>query len=376
MALFVLWLSATGALPGHVLAQDPWQLISQTASFEFSTSLDFDVEVRAAEAVTEAVLFYGIEGENLVRRIYPPFRQATVARIEYSEPLEPGQYAPGTTLVYWWRLTDASGGSYDTPAGVINYTDDAHDWESTAGDRIVLYHYALRRSALEDLLSAAEDSLARIRSEMGVVPEQTISIYVYRNESDMSAALATRSDDYDARVTTLGVAVDEDTLIVLGSQPDIENTMAHELSHIVVGLATENPYARLPRWLDEGLAMVAEGNLPEQNAAALRRAVAADDLLSVRSMTSYSGRADEVDLYYGEAHSVVSYLIDTYGRAQMAALLDAFSLGSTQSDALIRTYGLDLDSLDAAWRQSLGLEPRTESLLLVPGRAPAHPAIV
>jgi hypothetical protein len=44
------------------------------------------------------------------------------------------------------------------------------------------------------------------------------------------------------------------------------------LSHIVVGLATKNPFGDLPRWLDEGLAMYAEGELPARNRRALEQA--------------------------------------------------------------------------------------------------------
>jgi hypothetical protein len=152
--------------------------------------------------------------------------------------------------------------------------------------------------------------------------------------------------------------VDENTLLLLGSHRNVELTVAHELSHIVVGIATDNPFVELPRWLDEGLAMQAEGELPVDNRRDLEQAIRDDALLSVRSMTSYAGRPELVDLFYGQAYSIVGYLLDAHGPAKMNQLLSAFADAQPQEDALLTAYGYGLDELDARWRQSLGLSPR------------------
>ncbi|NLT72903.1 MAG: hypothetical protein GXX94_01735 [Chloroflexi bacterium] len=352
-------------IPWPAAASGGWEIVSQQAEATFSSSLELSLRVRAPEPIVEVILFYGRTGDRIVRRIYPSFRPASELSLSHRELLERGQYAPGTELHAWWQLTDRSGTRFETPEQIIQYDDGAQDWEMLAGDGVRLYHYGVRASQAQGWVEAAEASLEHIASTFGVAPTSDLHIYVYRSERDMRSALATRSDDYDERVTTLGVAVDEDTLILLEAQPDLEATMAHELTHLVVGMATDNPYAGLPRWLDEGLAMVAEGELPRQNELALRRGISDDDLLSVRSMTSYSGRADQVDLYYGECYSVVRFMIETYGREDLSALLDAFSVGALQDDALEGVYGFDVEELDALWRESLGLK-RRESALAAP----------
>ena len=106
--------------------------------------------------------------------------------------------------------------------------------------------------------------------------------------------------------------------------------------------------------------MYSEDEIPADNLAALNRAIRRDELLSVRSMSSYPGQAKLVDLFYGEAYSVVKYLLDTYDRERMNALLSEFSEGMRQEQALRNAYGFGLDELDARWRTSLGLEPRQE----------------
>ncbi|MBC7240342.1 MAG: hypothetical protein H5T71_09610, partial [Chloroflexi bacterium] len=109
-----------------------------------------------------------------------------------------------------------------------------------------------------------------------------------------------------------------------------------------------------------------EGSLPLDNRRALERAIRDDRLLSIRSMSSYSGQASQVDLFYGQAYSVVDFLLREYGREKMKALLDVFAHGALQEDALQQVYGFGLDELDARWRQSLGLPPRRPSATPTP----------
>lgn len=354
LAILLLCLSA----PVAAQAQSPLSVLDSGASYRFSQELVFWIQAEAETPVQDVILFYGIEGARLVRRIYPEFTPGDSLDIEHRETIESGQFAPGTRLRYWWRLRLANGAVVDTPQQVLDYTDDARAWQTLSDGRVDLHWYGGRAAQAQTLLQRATEALTRLEDELDLVSDRRIQVFVYANERDMLPALATRSDDFDARVTTLGVVVAEHTLVLLGNHPDVERTLAHELSHIVVGLATDNPYAGLPRWLDEGLAMVAEGELRTGNARALERAIRNDALLSVRSMSSYSGRVEEVDLFYGASHSVVTYLLDTYGQPKMGQLLRVFAQGALQDVALRQVYGFGLDELDARWRASLGLEPR------------------
>ena len=107
--------------------------------------------------------------------------------------------------------------------------------------------------------------------------------------------------------------------------------------------------------------MYAQGEVSTRNQAALERAIREDSLISVRSLSGYTGDPAEVDLYYGEVYSLIDYLIGTYGKERMPELLTIFSQGSRQEDALKQVYGFGLDELDTRWRASLSLAPRGET---------------
>lgn len=369
----MLALALVAPLAPTVGAQTPLRVVQRQQGYVFSESLDFTLGVESASPVTEAILFYGRDGVRLVRRIYPDFTPgAQTTTIHYTELLESGQFAPGTIFRTWWELTLQDGTVFRTPVETFEYTDANHAWQTIASDRALLFYYGKTLPLAQELLARAEEAIALLQEQIGISLEQPVRIYVYNNSRDMQAALSTRSEGYDSRVVTLGVSVGEDTLLLLGDHRDVKQTLAHELSHIVVGLATDNPYSDLPRWLDEGLAMYAEGKLPLDNQRALDRAIQRDALPSIRSLSSYTSQASEVDLFYGAAYSVVDFMLREYGREKMTALLGVFAEGARQEDALQQVYGLGLNELDNLWRASLGLGPRGASAPApVPDSAPA-----
>jgi hypothetical protein len=94
-------------------------------------------------------------------------------------------------------------------------------------------------------------------------------------------------------------------------------------------------------------------------------------------MTSPTGDSSKVTLFYGQAWSLVNFLIETHGPARFAELFATFKEGSTADKALLKAYGFDQDGLEDAWRASLGLSPRqraTPTATPSPSTTPAQPS--
>ena len=132
--------------------------------------------------------------------------------------------------------------------------------------------------------------------------------------------------------------------------------MAHEMAHLVVHQVTMNGYGiALPSWLDEGLAMYAEGELSSDFASALSSAAKRGQLDSVQSLSSsFPAQTAAATLAYAESYSLVEYLLDHKGgRENMLDLLGATRNGSGYEEALQDVYGLSISQLDSQWRQHL-----------------------
>ncbi|MEM4724240.1 MAG: peptidase MA family metallohydrolase, partial [Candidatus Hadarchaeum sp.] len=321
-----------------IRADQAIQIVDNTYEVRFAQGITFRLQVEAPAGVKEVTLYYRLVGEGVTVKV-PLAVTLEESVFSHTWKLEPGDIPVGKGIEYYWRIVDAAGNELKTSITAFRYEDDRFTWKTLAGDKITLYWYGADEAQARRLLGYATKSLTRLQDEMGVKLDKPISIYVYQSKSDMSLALPRKSEVYDDRTVTLGVVVDEGTLLLLGTHPDVEYTIGHELAHIVVGLVTDNPYAEVPRWLDEGLAMYSEGELPAANRRALEEAIRRDQLISVRSLSGYVGDPAQVDLFYGEVYSLVEFLLRTYGKEKMAELLAAIREGLYQEEALQRVYG-------------------------------------
>jgi len=155
---------------------------------------------------------------------------------------------------------------------------------------------------------------------------------------------------------TGGVAFTRYSTMAIGISPNNiswgKDAIAHELTHLVIHQITLNPYNSLPTWLDEGLAMSSEETLEAQFTSALGEAIGGGSLISVQSLCSpFSAFSDEAVLSYAQSHSLVEFLIASYGQEKMFELLTTFKRGSGYDDALKNVYGFDMDGLDGLWRE-------------------------
>lgn len=353
---FAILLLASVSRPS--LAQEGITVISNTYDSLFAEEILFRLEARSESEIEKIVLLYRIDGEEVINRGYPDFIPAKEVAAEYVMDLQRGEIAPFSEIEYFWRIEDAAGNKLDTKPVSFVYEDDRFQWESLTQGKVTLCWYDADRAFAQRLLDIALDSLARLEEEVGVELEEPVKLVVYQSKADMLGALVPRGEVFEAQVVTLGTVVSRGTVLLHGTHRGVEKTMAHELSHVVVHLATENPYAGIPAWLDEGLAMYNQGELPGANRQALERATRENRLISVRSLTAPTGKPEEINLFYGEVHSVVEFLLKTYGKEKMAQLLAVFKEGAAYDDALMKVYGFDQDSLDAQWRESLGLPSR------------------
>jgi hypothetical protein len=114
----------------------------------------------------------------------------------------------------------------------------------------------------------------------------------------------------------------------------------------------------VPAWLNEGLSVYAQRTPGAGYEQAVELAVRRDRALSIRSISSSPGDPSLVNLFYGQSGSIVEFLIETYGEAKMAEFLATFKKGARTDDAVRAVYGVDLNGLENAWRQSVGLKPR------------------
>ncbi|MCK4361804.1 MAG: peptidase MA domain-containing protein [Dehalococcoidia bacterium] len=347
--------------PATSLAQDEITVISSDAQAQFPTAITFLLEAEATTEIADIDLEYQPSRRSLIPvscRVDVDFTPGQRVAASWTwDMLETGGLPPGTEIDYWWLIEDAAGHQIETSSATIKFNDLSHDWQSLASDQVTILWYKGDVSFAHQLLDAADEALERLAGEVGVALEQPVKIYIYASSGDLQGALVYPQE------WTGGVAFSDYSTIVIGVSPgDLtwgKRAIAHELGHLVVHQEVFGSYGDLPTWLDEGLAMDAEGELRSDLQGILKAAIAHNALFSVRTIaSSFPTDPDEAKLSYAESYSLVQFLIDNYGSDEILSLLDVFKEGSTYDDALLEVYGFDMDGLNALWRDSLGLGPQ------------------
>lgn len=205
------------------------------------------------------------------------------------------------------------------------------------------------------MLEASANTLGKMRSKAGASLERPVKAIVYASKGDMDVALPFRSETTSREVRWAGMAFpDMDVVVLLGSSTGLRDVTAHELTHLLTAQLTSNPFTSIPAWLNEGLSMYAENEPSPSFRAALNAAAKSSKLISVRAASSMPGKPEDIGAFYGEAQSLVRYLVDTHGSEKMSQLLGAFKRGASTDVALTQVYGFDADGLDARWRATIG----------------------
>jgi hypothetical protein len=277
---------------------------------------------------------------------------------------------PSAVVHYWWIIENKSGNKLTTSVTTIRFTDNRYSWQNLSSGMLRLYYYESSQSVAQELLNAAEKALERLAADTGVHLEDPVDLYIYANSKDLQGSMIF------PREWTGGVAFTQYSIIAIGIPPQNldwgKNALAHELGHMVTHQITFSPYgANLPTWLDEGLAMHAEGRLDVNLQSYLKKAIAQQKLISIRSLSSpFSAISEEAYLSYAESQSIVEFLIQNYGKDKMSSMLNLLKEGHSIDEALTDVYGVDQDGLDQLWHKSL-IAPAeqiapSESILLYP----------
>jgi hypothetical protein len=340
--------------PGLVQAQGELTIVGSSAEAVFPSQLNFNLSAQSSVNITDIRLCYAVDRASfaeVISEVYVEFTPATAVDVSWTlEMVKIGGLPSGTTIKYWWRVEDASGKKVETAPAQVRFDDTRYQWRNLTEGKVALYWYKGDDFFARELMSAAQQALERLAEGTGAHPEKPIELYIYANANDLKGAMVYPQE------WTGGVTFTRYSIMAIGIAPSSiswgKTAIAHELTHLIVGQMTLNPYNSLPTWLDEGLAMYNEGLLGPEYTTYLIRAIAEGRLISVQSLSSpFSAYAEEATLSYAESYSLVEFLIASYGQGKMLELLDTFREGSGYDAALERVYGFDMDGLDSLWRE-------------------------
>ncbi|MFN3742307.1 MAG: peptidase MA family metallohydrolase [Anaerolineales bacterium] len=340
-------------------AQAAANVVENQAKIDFPNTLTFKLKLEHTTSITWLALEYGDIQQTcgeVVARAFPEFTPGKSLSVSWSWDMrQSGSIPPGAQIWWQWRYKDAQGNEFTTERQTVTWLDSTHPWQTLKQGLLTIHWYRGDENFARQLLAAGQEGLQRLE-KAGLKADSPIDIYVYGSYDDLRDAVL-----YEPSWTG-GQAFPEYSIVIIGIPPSNLDwgraATVHELTHVVAGHFTFSCLSDLPTWLVEGLAMYSEGELDAASQRQLDKAIQANTLLTLRSLSSaFSEEADRASLSYSQSYSVVKFLIDTYGQEKMKALLIALREGQAIDDALTQVYGFNVDGLEDAWRKAVGAPP-------------------
>ena len=351
-------------LPALALAAGPHPSITVAeaqAVLRYPDGIDFTLRASSSSPIVTAEVEYGLETASCatdINRATPDdFEPAAAVEALWTWDMRSsGSLPPGARLWWRWHLVDSQGQELRTPTETVTWLDDVHDWQTLTEGNLSLHTYNAPPAMARQLLEAAAAGATRLRDELGPLAADPVHLYIYDSTEAMRDAILFEPQ------WTGGMAFAEHRTIILGiGENDLEwglNAVEHELAHVIVGNLVSACYSRLPTWLSEGLAMVAEGGLDAESQGLLDQALQDDSFYPVRALSDgFTEDPGGASLAYAQSYSLVTYLLEAHGREPLLDLLDEAQTGSRPDAALTEVYGFDTDGLDRAWREWIGAPP-------------------
>lgn len=358
LLLVGLALIIASAKPESVVAQgDDIRILSASVVSEFPEGMRYSIEVEGENEIEEISVRLKVGRNQNTAYEYFESDQATLVESElfWRTGIRGRYIPPGTIITYYFLIKDTEGNELATEPAEFIYHDARFEWEEvTEGPVSVAYHGPVRRRA-EIVLEAITDTIAFMGPLLGADTEAPIRVTMYNNVKEMLEALPPGSSTIRRELITEGQAfTDIGTLLVLGGGRGATGTASHELTHILNHRAGDSIIRRIPSWLDEGLAEYGNVAPGFSYDIALEFALGTDRLLPITSMPVLPGDPEDVIIFYGQARSIVEFMIAAYGRAAMRELLAVFREGVNMDDAIEQVYGISRIELENQWREIIG----------------------
>ncbi len=373
---FIIRISATAAACALALAalavagadEHAIEIASAGAESEFPEGMRFSVAARAESDIEEIAVRLRV-GQR-TRGVYEYFEFDAAPEVDaelFWRTNSRGRYIPpGTIISYSFEITDSAGNSRATEPAEFIYHDARFTWEeATDGPVSVAYHGPVRRRA-EIVLEATVDTLNFMGPLLGADTSIPIRVTMYNNVKEMLGALPPGSTTHRRELITEGQAfTDVGMILTLGGGRGATGTASHEATHILTHRAGDGVASSVPSWLDEGLAEYGNVSPGFSYAIALEFAIGTDRLLPITSMPILPGDPEDVIIFYGQASSLIEYMIARYGAGAMRDLMAALKAGTSVDDAIADIYGVERIALENQWRDAIGapayVEPNRES---------------
>ena len=346
-------------------AQEGIEIEDVRVGHDFGEEIRFSAQIKASSPIKEVLLLFRDVNEENTRVI--SLTADDEGRVKYTYDASESLLHPFAKISFWFQVTLKNGESKTSKNYSLIYSDNRFEWETREAENLRVHWSDGDEAFGLAALDTARSGLSEIKALFSVDISQPIDIYIYASPADLQDALFMGGEKWVGGHASpaLGIVF---VAIAPGEQEKIfmQQKIPHELAHILLYRHVGVNYNRLPTWLLEGTASIAEQYPNPDYALALERAVENNALISIAELCPPFPRdASQAFLAYAEAKSFTRYLHNNYGTSGLDELIAVYADGLSCEAGVMRVFDKSLTYLDSNWQETvLGA-----NLLGVAGRA-------
>ena len=338
-------------------------IAEESVEIDYGNKITISLTVKPGIDSVESVraLFKPRGGSTVWSYSYPEFSTNTMdVSLKVEIPTGPGSYyPPGTEFDLEIELIDVEGNICRASSNKsIQYLDPSKNWKDAKGEGFSILYYGVQTSRVENLVTQVNARIPTIKKVVGVNNTPEFKAVVFPSVQEATPSFPPISKTATDQLFFAGFAQPQYRLFVQGQMNTL--TFIHELTHLYVHEAVSSSLtARMPSWLDEGLAVFLETGKSEPSNQRLRSSVRPDELLLLRNMNTIPGRREDVFIFYPQAGAFVGYLVEKYGADTMARYLAGINNGESAIENFKEIYGSSIYEIENDWRSTFNATPIT-----------------
>ena len=328
------------------------RVLDSTHRIEFPERIVIQLTADAPEDIRSVRIFYRVGNANSQVYAYPKsFDNSGPLSARFDIRTGRGAFIPqGVDIEYYYVFTDSEGNEFESDPYTFAFLDRRYNWKGIEFEDYTLYWHDRSERAVRSVGADVSLRMRRVKQLLGLDGDYNFKAVLVNDRSEAARSFPPVSQTSQDVALFGGFAMgDHGALVLAGLNHD---GLVHELTHLMVDEALESRHARIPAWLNEGIAMYFEPH-GHQRESEVRLAFARGRLIPLRHMGSVPGRPRDVRLFYSQSASIVRFMVDAFGEDRLAALFRSIGDGKSVEESLVSTYGLSTGQLDAAWRTHL-----------------------
>ncbi|UCF31175.1 MAG: hypothetical protein JSV26_01770 [bacterium] len=227
---------------------------------------------------------------------------------------------------------------------------DRAEWEVLADFPLEVRFRHEHRTLAEDILGRSRVFLDRVSNFLGIPVggPYTILIAGSRDEFVELQPEASSVPEWAGALTypQFGVVI----LMTPGAMDidpqDFWSLLEHEMVHLVMGEQENIRQARFPRWLSEGIATYASGEMRLSRLLHLSWAQVTSRTIPFRDLlTDFPKDPGEAEVAYAQSYLFVQYLVRKYGEGAVATLVESVLEQGDMARAVNRSFDVSMGEL-------------------------------